>query len=83
MVIETIEDQKSIRDKRTPDFFHTLTEADIENITIKLASEPTGRFKSYLNNNVIREVIISISDFNPDMVKKFHRYMKKKDKKLI
>lgn len=83
MLKEIVEDQKIIRDKKTPDFFHTLTEADIENLTSKLSSEPTGRFKTYLSNTVIREVIITISDFNPEMVKKFHRYMKKKDRKLI
>lgn len=72
---------KTIRDPRTPDFFHSLTESDINQIALKLGDEPNGRFKNYLSSNLISEFIVFITNTNPEMVKKFLRYKKRKIKR--
>lgn len=72
---------KIIRDPRTPDFFHSLTESDINQIALKLSDEPNGRFKNYLSSNLISEFIVFITNTNPEMVKKFLRYKKRKIKR--
>lgn len=70
-----------IRDKKTPDFFHYLTDSDIEAIALKLSNEPKGRFKDHLNDKIIREFIIFLSNIKPEMIAKFQRYKKRKVKK--
>lgn len=72
---------KLIRDPRTPDFFHSLTDSDINQIASKLGDEPNGRFKNFLSSNVISEFIVFITNTNPEMVKKFQRYKNRKKKK--
>lgn len=70
-----------IRDVRTPDFFHSLTESDIETIALKLSDDPKGRFKEHLNDKLIREFIVFLSNIKPEMVIKFQRDKKRKVKK--
>lgn len=77
---ETIEIKK-LRDERTPDLFHTLTESDIDIISLKLSEEPKARFKNYLDKNIIREFIVYISDRNPSIVTKLQKYKKRRKSK--
>lgn len=72
---------KVIRDPKTPDFFHSLTESDINQIALKLTDDPKGRFKDHLSLNLIGEFIIFLTNINPDLVAKFQRYKKRKIKK--
>lgn len=72
---------KVIRDPKTPDFFHSLTESDINQIALKLTDEPKGRFKDHLSPNLIGEFIVFLTNINPDLVAKFQRYKKRKIKK--
>lgn len=72
---------KVIRDSRTPDFFHSLTESDINQIALKLTDEPKGRFKDHLSPNLIGEFIVFLTNINPDLVAKFQRYKNRKKKK--
>lgn len=70
----------SIRDAKTPDLFHSLTELDIELIAVKLMNDPKARFKNYLNIESIRDFVIFVSEYNPLLIKKFQRYKNKKPK---
>lgn len=72
---------KDIRDPRTPDFFHSLTDSDINQIALKLTDEPKGRFKDHLSPNLINEFIVFLTNINPEMVQKFQRYKKRRIKK--
>ncbi|MEC6128185.1 hypothetical protein [Acinetobacter ursingii] len=72
---------KVIRDKRTPDFFHSLTDSDINHIALKLTDEPKGRFKDHLSPNLISEFIVFLTNINPEMVSKFQRYKNRKVRK--
>lgn len=72
---------KAIRDPRTPDFFHSLTESDINQITSKLSDEPRGRFKEHLSPNLINEFIVFLTNINPELIAKFQRYKNRKIKK--
>lgn len=72
---------KVIRDPRTPDFFHSLTDSDINQIALKLRDEPKGRFKDHLSPNLISEFIVFLTNINPEMVAKFQRYKNRKKKK--
>lgn len=74
---------KVLRDPRTPDFFHSLTESDINQIASKLSNEPKGRFKEHLSPNIISEFIIFLSNIKPEMAAKFKRYKNRKQKKAI
>lgn len=76
MNIKIKEEAKLIRDPKTPDLFHALTEADIDVIVEKLLKEPKARFKDHINTSIIREVVVSIAAQNPKMVKKFIKYKK-------
>lgn len=81
-MVKELQDNKKFRDESTPDLFHSLTESDIDIISLKLCEEPKARFKNYIDNNIIREFIIFLSDINPEMVIKFQKYKNRKKRKF-
>lgn len=71
----------TIRDPKTPDLFHSLTESDIAAIAVKLSDDPKGRFKEHLSEKFVQEFIVLLSNIKPELIAKLQRYKNRKIKK--